>query len=167
LPALTGKIELEYEGELKGPEIVAKELVRSAVANVFDGYTARADLKPVIAWFNAGGTIDSSDTTAADDLIAATASIEGIDELLGQLGVAAGASAPGRASLVDFVLEGLCAMKKISRTEEGRMEGSPHERPVRARDDRHAADIRTMLEEEDAGDEPESPGSKGRKKYYN
>ena len=37
LPSLTGKIELEYEGELKGAEEVARELVRAAVATVFDG----------------------------------------------------------------------------------------------------------------------------------
>ena len=43
LSALTGKIELEYEGELKGPENVARELVRAAVARVFDGYSAQAD----------------------------------------------------------------------------------------------------------------------------
>ena len=40
LPSLTGKIELEYEGELKGAESVAKELVRQAVATVFDGHAA-------------------------------------------------------------------------------------------------------------------------------
>src|SRR6185436_11552198 len=43
LPALTGKIELEYEGELKGAEQVARELVRQAVATVFDGYAAPTD----------------------------------------------------------------------------------------------------------------------------
>jgi magnesium chelatase subunit I len=162
LPALTGKIELEYEGELKGAEAVARELVRSAVANVFDGYTAHTNLKPVIGWFDEGGTIDSSDTTSADDLLAATAAIEDFDDLLARIGVKAGASAAGRASLADFVLEGLCAMKKISRTEEGRIEGSPTERKTRTREDRQS-DLRSMLEDE--GEEPQ--GSKGRKKYYN
>jgi magnesium chelatase subunit I len=163
LPALTGKIELEYEGELKGAEAVARELVRSAVANVFDGYTSHTNLRPVIAWFDQGGTIDSSDTTSADELLAATASIEDFDDLLARMGVTAGASAPGRASLADFVLEGLCAMKKISRTEAGRLEGSPTERKTRPRDDTRPSDLRTMLEDE--GEEPQ--GSKGRKKYYN
>src|SRR3989338_5964142 len=35
LPALTGKFELEYEGELKGADAVARELVRGAVGKVF------------------------------------------------------------------------------------------------------------------------------------
>src|SRR4029079_11402304 len=38
LPSMTGKFELEYEGELKGGDQVARDLVRAAVANVFDGY---------------------------------------------------------------------------------------------------------------------------------
>src|SRR4030095_2862862 len=42
LPSVTGKIELEYEGELKGAEPVARELVRAAVATVFDGPAAHA-----------------------------------------------------------------------------------------------------------------------------
>ena len=41
LPSMTGKFELEYEGELKGADQVARDLVRAAVANVFEGYFAR------------------------------------------------------------------------------------------------------------------------------
>src|SRR2546425_7566699 len=38
LPSITGKLELEYEGELKGGDTVAKELIRSAVGKVYDKY---------------------------------------------------------------------------------------------------------------------------------
>src|SRR5208337_2596831 len=34
LPAITGKLELEYEGELKGGDAVARELIRTAVGKV-------------------------------------------------------------------------------------------------------------------------------------
>ena len=44
LPSITGKIELEYEGELKGADAVARELIRGAVAQVFDGYFVDADV---------------------------------------------------------------------------------------------------------------------------
>src|SRR3979490_3442405 len=37
LPSITGKFELEYEGELRGAEHVARDLIRSAVGNVFTG----------------------------------------------------------------------------------------------------------------------------------
>jgi len=35
LPAITGKLELEYEGELKGADTIARELIRTAVGRVF------------------------------------------------------------------------------------------------------------------------------------
>ena len=35
LPSITGKLELEYEGELKGGDVVARELIRLAVGKVF------------------------------------------------------------------------------------------------------------------------------------
>src|SRR6266540_1403495 len=37
LPSMTGKFELEYEGELKGAEYIGRELIRAAVSTVFDG----------------------------------------------------------------------------------------------------------------------------------
>ncbi|HEY7099611.1 MAG TPA: magnesium chelatase, partial [Terriglobales bacterium] len=38
LPAITGKLELEYEGEMKGADLVSRELIRSAIAKTFDEY---------------------------------------------------------------------------------------------------------------------------------
>ena len=45
LPAITGKFELEYEGELRGADNVARDIIRAAVGNVFGGYFADADLR--------------------------------------------------------------------------------------------------------------------------
>src|SRR5213078_3672046 len=36
LPAITGKLELEYEGELQGPEVIAKDLIRRAAGKTFE-----------------------------------------------------------------------------------------------------------------------------------
>ena len=41
-PSITGKFELEYEGELRGADTIARELIRAAVANVFLGYLENA-----------------------------------------------------------------------------------------------------------------------------
>src|SRR5712691_4602983 len=38
LPAITGKLELEYEGEMKGADFVGRELIRSAIAKTYDQY---------------------------------------------------------------------------------------------------------------------------------
>lgn len=162
LPALTGKIELEYEGELKGADHVARELVRASIATVFDAYAAQVNMRQLIRWFDEGGTLELSDTTGAERLLESIAGVSEFHDVLPHLRIPVGTSDGARASLADFVLEGLCATKKISRTDEGRLEGSPQERkPRRERDEE--SDLRAMLEED------EEPGGrpKGRKKYYN
>jgi len=40
LPGITGKIELEYEGEMRGADTVVREIIRNAVMRVFDTYFA-------------------------------------------------------------------------------------------------------------------------------
>src|SRR5436305_5357658 len=98
LSALTGKIELEYEGELKGPETVARDLVRAAVATVFDGYSVQADTRKVIDWFERGGTLDMTDTISAEDLLGAVDPIDGLEAVVALAGVAGRDPAPPRAA---------------------------------------------------------------------
>src|SRR5437667_4687685 len=118
LPSITGKFELEYEGELRGAEQVARHLIRAAVGNVFAGVFDGADTRPVVEWFDLGGSLPLSDTTPADDVIALTRGVHGLRELTERVGVPKGAPAPTVAAAIDFILEGLCAQKKISRTDE-------------------------------------------------
>jgi len=160
LPSVTGKIELEYEGELRGAEQVARELVRAAVATVFDGHVAQADTRPTIEWFEAGGTLDLSDSSPAGDLLAAVGPIDGFKDLMDAMGASRLAPAPVRAAVADFILEGLCALKKISRTEHGQLFASPS--PARARERAEARSLDELMEE----DETTSRGSR-KKKYYN
>src|SRR5213080_1750350 len=42
LPAITGKLELEYEGEMRGGDTVARELIRTAIAKTYDRYFANS-----------------------------------------------------------------------------------------------------------------------------
>jgi magnesium chelatase subunit I len=158
LSALTGKIELEYEGELKGPETVARDLIRGAVATVFDGYATQTEPRRVIEWFEKGGTLDLSDMMPSEALLAAVDPVDDLDTLVGAVGIPRSASQPLQASGADFVLEGLCSLKKISRTDEGRMFAQAPERP--ARDRGRERSLEQLMEEEDA---PKG----GKKKYYN
>src|SRR5881296_662622 len=70
LPSITGKFELEYEGELRGAEQVARDLIRAAVGSVFTGTFDGVDTRTVVEWFDLGGTLKLSDTTSADDVVA-------------------------------------------------------------------------------------------------
>ena len=159
LPSLTGKIELEYEGELKGPEVVARELIRVATATVFDGRAAAGDARPTITWFERGGMLDLTDTTSAQDLLREVAQIDGLDRLVAAIGIGPREAEPMRAAGADFVLEGLCALKKISRSDEGRLLAVPGAGKPRTKEDARA--IETLMDEED-----EAP-TRGKKKYYN
>jgi magnesium chelatase subunit I len=150
LPALTGKLELEYEGELRGADSVARDIVRRAVGIVFDGYFNGANLQQVVEWFELGGTLQVSDTASAKELLASARKVQGLLELAERAG--AGSKAPPAvASAVDFVLEGLYAHRKISRNDEWVYEAS--EEPKR-----RVRKPEPMLEDEEFGT---------RKKYYN
>jgi magnesium chelatase subunit I len=155
LPAITGKFELEYEGELRGADNVAREIIRGAVGNVFGGYFAGADLRQVIEWFDLGGTLHIDDTLRASELLERTAQVQGLRELASYAGVRADATVPAVASAVDFILEGLYAQKKITRSDEWQYQGA--EPPRRAA---RPSPAEPILER----DTP-LPGQK--KRYYN
>ena len=118
LPAITGKLELEYEGELKGAESVARDLIRQAVQVVFRKQFPKSDFKSVTDWFETGGTLKMSDMEALADVLAVLSNVEGLMDLVGSLGIGAGSSAGERVSAAEFILEGLCSLDKITRSEE-------------------------------------------------
>ena len=57
LPSITGKLELEYEGELKGGDAVAREVIRTAVGKVYSSYFEGANMSQIIQWFDMGGSV--------------------------------------------------------------------------------------------------------------
>src|SRR6185437_6513440 len=69
LPAITGKLELEYEGEMKGADFVGRELIRVAIAKTYDQYFQGANMQQVIQWFDLGGEIQVTDGAAAADVL--------------------------------------------------------------------------------------------------
>ena len=115
LPSITGKFELEYEGELRGAGQVARDVIRSAVARVFEGWFSTVDTGAVVEWFDLGGILDLGDGTSAAEILEQTGQIHGLHELAGHLRVDPDEPAPVLASAVEFIIEGLYAQKKISR----------------------------------------------------
>src|SRR5207247_10141306 len=81
LPSITGKFELEYEGELRGAEQVARDLIRSAVGSVFTAMFDGVDTRPVVEWFDLGGALTLGDHSSSDDVIAQTRCVQGLREL--------------------------------------------------------------------------------------
>ena len=156
LPSITGKFELEYEGELKGAESVARDLIRSAVGSVFTSQFDGVNTKKVVEWFDLGGSLPLSDNSSAEQVVKETRSVQGLIDLAEKAGLPAGATAPEVASAVDFVLEGLTAQRKISRSEERGYTADKEQQTKRQRRDEPPTD----------GDDFELPG-RGKKRYYN
>ncbi len=68
LPGITGKLELEYEGEMRGADVVVRELIRTAIGKIFDKYFSGTNTQQIEQWFNLGGTvrIDDDQPSARD-----------------------------------------------------------------------------------------------------
>src|SRR5271155_705401 len=118
LPAITGKLELEYEGEMKGADHVGRELIRAAIAKTYDEYFTGANVQQIVQWFDLGGEIQLSDSIAALEALENLKEIQGLIDKLGPLGVSQKESPEQQVSAAEFVLEGLYAHKRIGRSEE-------------------------------------------------
>ena len=116
LPAITGKMELEYEGELKGADNVAKDVIRKAAGAVYARNYGSADTKALEKWFDAGNVFrfpQGGDSAAA---LEAAQEVPNLPELAAV--VANSADDAVHAAAAEFVLEGLYGRKKLSRAEE-------------------------------------------------
>ena len=141
LPSLTGKFELEYEGEVHGADQVAREIVRRAIGAVFQQYYRDAGLEQVVQWFELGGSLKLPGEAPAAALLEQFRKIQGLVEATAALGLKAKDDAAELAAGCEFVLEGLHAQRKISRSEERgfyaeerpRPDMSPRDVPPRTR----------------------------------
>jgi magnesium chelatase subunit I len=118
LPAITGKLELEYEGEMKGADHVSRELIRAAIAKTYDEYFTGANVQQIVQWFDLGGEIQLSDSVPALEALENLKEIQGLIDKLGPLGVSRKESPEQQVSAAEFILEGLHAHKRIGRNEE-------------------------------------------------
>ena len=79
LPSITGKLELEYEGELKGGDAVARELIRLAVGKVFTTYFEGENLNNVVQWFELGGTLKLDEGVSSKQMVQQLVRNPGLD----------------------------------------------------------------------------------------
>ncbi len=118
LPAITGKIELEYEGELKGADTIARELIRTAVGRVFSKHFTDVNFQPVIQWFELGGELKLPELANTMERHQQLSKIHGLMEHIGKLGVQDRKDAGAAAAAAEMILEGLWAHRRIGRSEE-------------------------------------------------
>jgi len=118
LLAITGKLELEYEGELKGAETIARELIRTAIGRVFTRHFSDVNFQPVIQWFELGGELKIADLSSTEDRYRQLANIKDLLAHVNRLGVPDAKNHAAASAAAEMILEGLWAHRRIGRSEE-------------------------------------------------
>jgi magnesium chelatase subunit I len=118
LPAITGKLELEYEGELQGAEAIAKDLIRRAAGSTFEARVGGANVDDIVHWFDEGGALKITTDERSESLLKGFTVVPGLLVLIDQVGLAGKKDPATMVSACELVLEGLVAEKRIARSEE-------------------------------------------------
>jgi magnesium chelatase subunit I len=118
LPGITGKLELEYEGEMRGTDTVVRELIRTAVGKIYDRYFSETNTQQIEQWFNLGGTVKLDDSQSSSAALSDLKKIQGLFEKLSPLQVKVSDDPPKAVAAAEFLLEGLVSHRKLSRSEE-------------------------------------------------
>jgi magnesium chelatase subunit I len=130
LPAITGKLELEYEGELQGPDAIAKDLIKRAAGSTFEARVGGANVDDIVHWFDEGGALKISADERSEALLKGFSVVPGLLTLVEQVGLAGKKDPAHIVAACELVLEGLVAEKRISRNEElGYARARPEPKP--------------------------------------
>ena len=119
LPAITGKIELEYEGELVGGAAIAKELIRRAADATFDERAGGVNVDDIIMWFDEGGALLVDDDAKSAIVARGFEAVPGLLRIVQDTGLAQPDDPAQTVAACELVLEALVARKRISRSESG------------------------------------------------
>ena len=130
LPAITGKMELEYEGEVHGQEKIARELIAGAADRTFRDRAGGADVEDIVQYFEEGGALQVGEDASAHACVRGFETVPGLLELIENVGLAPSDAGDGlRAAASELVLEALVAQKRVSRTTSGGYARARHEPP--------------------------------------
>jgi len=132
LPAITGKIELEYEGELIGGATIARELIRRAADATFQERAGGVNVDDVIMWFDEGGALQVAEDARADLAFKGFEIVPDLLRIVHHVGLAPEDDPATSVAACELVLEALVARKKISRSDVGqygRATPEPRRRP--------------------------------------
>ncbi len=118
MPGITGKLELEYEGEMRGADVVVRDLIRAAIGKIFDKYFSGTNTQQIEQWFNLGGTVRIDDDQPSQAILEELKQIQGLFSQLSPISVKASDAPEVAVGGAEFLLEGMYAHKRLSRSEE-------------------------------------------------
>lgn len=121
-PSITGKLELEYEGELQGGDVIAQELIRKACLRLFlelveDEHVPL--IEAVVTWFDEGNALKLAGTERPATALKAFQTVPSLLDLVDGLGLADTTQPAVTVTGCELVLEALAGQKRIARSETG------------------------------------------------
>src|SRR6516165_4197883 len=114
--SLRGKVEFEVSEEGREDEVL-EHLLRRATADTFRARLGSADLSGLLAHFEGGGTVETGELVPATDLLTRIGEVSGLAKIMQRLGVDGSESLGQAAAAVEFALEGLYLMRRLSKDE--------------------------------------------------
>ena len=111
---LRGKVEFEVSEEGREEEILVA-MLRRATADTFRSRLGSVDLSGLLAKFEEGGTVESGELVPATDLLQRIGDVPGLARIMSRLGMDGGESFGQAAAAVEFALEGLYLMRRLSK----------------------------------------------------
>ena len=111
---LRGKVEFEVSEEGREGEVL-EHLMRRAIADTFRAHLGSADLSGLVARFAEGGSVESSDMVPAGELLRRIGEVPGLAKIMERLDGDGGESFGQAAAALEFALEGLYLMRRLSK----------------------------------------------------
>jgi magnesium chelatase subunit I len=118
VPTLRGKVEFEVSEEGREDELLAA-MLRRAIADTFRARLGSADLSGLLARFDEGDTVEAGELVSAADLLRSAGEIPGLAKIMERLGMDGGESFGHAAAALEFALEGLYLMRRLSKDTRG------------------------------------------------
>jgi magnesium chelatase subunit I len=123
VPAICGKVELVYEGEVEGPVIVAQNLIGKAIRTQFLNYFPNPEkakkekrgniYKKITDWFGDGNTMEILSDLPNRDYESRLRTIDGLDDLIDELHPRL--SKAEKLFMMEFALHGIAEYSLIGK----------------------------------------------------
>src|SRR5215470_15410531 len=114
--SLRGKVEFEVSEEGREQEVL-EHMLRRATADTFRARLGSANLSGLLALFEGGGTVETGELVPAAGLLARVGEVTGLGRIMQRLGMEGSESLGHAAAAVEFALEGLYLMRRLSKDE--------------------------------------------------
>jgi magnesium chelatase subunit I len=115
---LRGKVEFEVSEEGREEELLGA-LLRRAIADTYRSRLGSVDLSGLLAKFEDGGTVESGELVSAAELLRRVGDVPGLARIMARLDMDGGESLGQAAAAVEFALEGLYLMRRLSKDSAG------------------------------------------------